>query len=130
MNNALIIIALIFSAFSAGAYTRDQQLPWGDLDVGTKYHLIADIAYPDGIVLPKDSGLLLTEVQGGIGIVNFIFQNLTCTDYKIKAEMVMFNPDPADKVHDKSVGIELLENCVVSMWVEGRYFYDIGALAL
>ena len=121
MNRALILLSILFCTMTASAQ-NSEKLQWDDLEIGTKYHVTSEIYFPtEQIVLSTRTGLILTEVAGSIGVVNFLFQDQTCTDKKRTAELVISKP--------QSVGIELLANCVVSMWVEGANYYDVSPLA-
>lgn len=118
MRCSLLITALFFSIFAAAF--ESGLLHWDDLETGTKYRLLSDINFPEGVSLQRDRGLILKEVAGGPGVIYFEFNNLACTDKKMKSETLFVND---------AVGIELHENCIVGMWVMAQNYYDLSILA-
>lgn len=119
------LIAVLFCLVSTSALA--ETLSWGDLEAGPKYILNADIPFENGMVLKKGDAFALDDMgQGNAPVVYLTFKNLSCTDPSLTAEMVLFNPEPNDTAHDKSIGVEMYEDCYVSMYVEPQFFYNIS----
>jgi hypothetical protein len=120
----IFTIALLF--FTA---TAQAQLNWDDLEVGPKYHLAFDLQFDNGVQLKTDTPLVLLEaISFQAPVIYFAFKNLSCTDPNLAAEMILFNPEPDDHVHDKSVGVELDKDCIVGVYIEPRFYYNKSLL--
>lgn len=116
----LILILTILASQLASA----EVLNWGDLDMDHKYTLTTDIIFNDQLVLHKGDAFVVDDKGAGSGFVYISFKNLMCTDPTLKSELILFNPEPEDTVNDKSVGVEMFEDCEVSVYVETQYYYN------
>lgn len=108
----------------ASGFAHADVLNWGDLDMDQKYTLTTDIVFDNHLVLHKGDAFVVDDKGSGEGFVYISFKNLMCTDAKLKAELILFNPEPEDTVNDKSVGVEMFEDCEVSVYVETQYYYN------
>ena len=105
------------------------QINWDELEVGPKYHLAFDLNFDNGATLKVDTPLVLQEVISlQAPVIYFSFRNIACTDPTLTAELILFNPEPDDKVYDKSVGVQLEKDCVVGVYVETRFYYNKSLL--
>ncbi len=116
----LILTLTLFGSTLASA----DVLTWGDLDFETKYTLTTDIVFNDQLTLHKGDAFVVDDKGAGPGFVYISFKNLMCTDPTLKSELILFNPEPEDTVNDKSVGVEMFEDCEVSVYVETKYYYN------
>lgn len=120
------VLPIIFLLFTVNAQAG---LNWDDLEVGPKYHLAFDLKFDNGLELKTDTPLILKEaISFQAPVIYFAFQNLACKDPNLTAEMILFNPEPEDHVHDKSVGVELDKDCVVGVYIEPRFYYNKSLL--
>jgi hypothetical protein len=116
-----LMLSLVFSS----AMVLAQPLNWDEIEFSKKYQLTSDIQFSDTVKLNKGDVLVLDDNgQGEAPVIYFSFKNLSCNDAALKAEMVLFNPEPEDQDHDKSIGVEMYEDCYVSMYVEPQFYYN------
>ena len=100
-------------------------LQWNDLEPANKYILTSDIQISEGVKLSKGDAFTFEDSYSDEApVIYFVFKNLMCTDSSLKSEMVLFNPEPEDQAHDKSIGVELEENCLVGIYVEPQFYYN------
>lgn len=117
-------ILVLLSTSSAFA-----SLNWDDLEVGPKYHLAFDLTFDNGAELKIDTPLILQEaISFQAPIIYFAFKNIACKDPKLTADLILFNPEPDDHIHDKSVGVQLEEDCIVGVYIEPRFYYNKSLL--
>lgn len=120
----ILSIAVLFLSANAQA-----GLNWDDLEVGPKYHLAFDLKFDNGAELNVDTPLILQEaISFQAPVIYFAFKNIACKDPNLTAEMILFNPEPDDHAHDKSVGIELEKDCIVGVYIEPRFYYNKSLL--
>jgi hypothetical protein len=104
-------------------------LNWDDLEVGPKYHLAFDLKFDNGVELLTDSPLVLQEaISFQAPVMYFAFKMLDCRNPNLTADMILFNPEPDDQTHDKSVGVELDRDCIVGVYIEPRFYYNKSLL--
>lgn len=121
-------LVLLFSILFATSNSY-AQLNWDDLEVGPKYHLAFDLTFDNGVELKADTPLILQEaISFQAPVIYFAFKNIACTDTNLTADMILFNPEPDDHVHDKSVGVELDKDCTVGVYIEPRFYYNKSLL--
>ena len=120
----LILTLTVLASTLASTAASANVLNWGDLDMDQKYTLTADVVFDNQLTLHKGDAFVVDEKGAGSGFVYISFKNLMCTDPTLKAEMILFNPEPEDTVNDKSVGVEMYEDCEVSVYVETQYYYS------
>ena len=121
---------MLFALLFTGLMARGDSLPWNDLESAKKYILNSDIAITESIKLSKGDAFSLEDVSSGeIPVIYFEMKNLMCTDNSLKSEVVLFNPEPDDHAHDKSIGVELEENCMLGIYVEPQFYYDISVFS-
>jgi hypothetical protein len=119
MKFLILTLTLLASTFALA-----NVLTWGDLDFETKYTLTSDIVFNEQQTLHKGDAFVVNDKGAGPGFVYISFKNLMCTDPTLKSELILFNPEPEDTVNDKSVGVEMFENCEVSVYVETKFYYS------
>jgi hypothetical protein len=119
-----LFFAMILAATTWLQAAEFQPLNWGDLENGQKYELLSDIQLSDTVSLHKGEGFEFADIADGSGFIWLSFKNLQCADVQLKTEMILFNPEPEDQQNDKSIGLLQDENCMLSVYVETRFFYN------
>lgn len=119
-----LIFAVVLSVAGLARAADVQALSWGDLENGQKYELLSDIQLSDALTLHKGDGFEFADIADGSGFIWLSFKNLQCENAQLKTEMILFNPEPEDQQNDKSIGLLQEEDCMVSVYVETRFFYN------
>ena len=125
MKTILLLSALLFStaAFAEAPF-------WNDLELNQKYHTSKDIQIDETLTLKAESPLILSDVIAGeLPVILFIFNNPNCTDPEFESEMALYNPEPEDTDHDKTIGITFSKGCTVDVYVEPQYYYNKSIFA-
>lgn len=105
-------------------------LNWNDIELNQKVNLNSDIVFNEKIKLNKGDAFSLEDTMAfQAPVMYFSFKNLNCVDPGLKADMVLFNPEPDDIDHDKSIGVEIEPNCYVGIYIEPKYYYNISVFS-
>ena len=125
MKTILLLSALLFSQIAFA------EIPaWNDLELNQKYHISKDIKIDEALTLKAGSPLILNDVFAGqLPVILFIFNNPNCTDPEFESEMALYNPEPEDTDHDKTIGIIFSKGCTVDVYVEPQYYYNKSIFA-
>lgn len=126
MNKILLLLTFLFSTTAlAKAYT------WDELEMDGKYHVAYDIPINENLTLKADSPLYYKDLIAGgiIPIMVFSFFDPSCVNPDFESDLTLFNPEPEDTVHDKSIGIQYSKECVINIFVEPRLYYEKSIFA-
>lgn len=120
MNKILLLFSFLVSTTAlADVHT------WDELEMNHKYHVAYDIPFDENLTLKADSPLYYKDlIAGGIPVMVFSFVDPNCTNPDFESEIALFNPEPEDTVHDKSIGIQYSKDCVIDIFVEPQYYYN------
>lgn len=133
MKYTIAFLFLILSSISHGQPIAQtgERISWFDMDMNQKYVLNFNIDFDQNYKLSEGQPFQLIDSVSGYGpIIVYSFLDMTCQDKARVAELILFNPEPEDLAHDKSVGMELVEECVLQVYVEPKYAFDVSIFRL
>lgn len=120
MKKITILLIILFSNLALA-----DNLTWNELEAGQKYTVANDIPFNENLTLKADSPLYFSElITGPVPVIMFSFQDPNCTDTNFESEMVLFNPEPEDTDHDKSIALQYSKECFIDIYVEPKFFYN------
>lgn len=121
MNKFILLFSFLFSTTAwANVYN------WNELEPNQKYSVANDIPFDENLTLKADSPLIFQDVTdlGNVPVLLFTFVDPNCTNPEFESEMVLFNPEPEDTVHNKEIGIQYSKECMVDIFIEPQYYYN------
>jgi hypothetical protein len=120
MNKIILLFSFLFSTTVwANVYS------WDELEPTQKYTVASDIPFDENLTLKAGSPLYFQEViTGMVPVMLFVFNDPNCTDPGFSSEMTLFNPEPEDTSHNKTIGVQYSEDCSVQIYVEPQYYYN------
>ncbi len=121
MNKIILLFSFVFSTTVLA-----DVLTWDELEAETKYSVAYDIPFDENLTLKTDSPLYFKEVTdlGNVPVMLFTFLDPNCTNPEFESEMVLFNPEPEDTIHNKEIGVQYSKECCVDIYIEPQYYYD------
>ncbi len=121
MNKIILLFIFVFSTTVLA-----DVLTWDELEPETKYSVAYDIPFDENLTLKTDSPLYFKEVTdlGNVPVMLFTFLDPNCTNPEFESEMVLFNPEPEDTIHNKEIGVQYSKECYVDIYIEPQYYYD------
>ena len=100
-------------------------LEWGDLDLNQRYQLNQNINIENVISYKMgDKFEMLDRIGGEIPVIYFQMHSVKCENPNLTSEMILINPNPKDTSTDRTIAIQLEENCNLGMWVEVKDYYS------
>lgn len=121
MNKIILLFSFVFSTTVLA-----DVLTWDELEAETKYSVAYDIPFDENLTLKTDSPLSFKEVTdlGNVPVMLFTFLDPNCTNPDFESEMVLFNPEPEDTIHNKEIGVQYSKECYIDIYIEPQYYYN------
>lgn len=114
-----LILSLFLSCFSVAA----QVVEWADIELDQKLTLTQEILFAnEGIVIAPETHVEVTDIIGlPIDVELYQVKMKKCAFPSKTAEMILLEPFQQT---DRSVGIQLKENCILEIFVELKDLYS------